>query len=390
MRWLSVLINLTILVGLLVGCAHASENPVTPDGNNDGNSGAMTENVPEHHDPHRLWGKWSLYFNEDHTKVDLMPVRGARLHLNTMMFLEEYCSNCLKIQEIKNNGDGTINLTVNITHPFQGYPEYTGFDVKGILMFEGSYQFPLSFDWVPLPKPYFLISWREMGDPEVLNADGYTPRWSPWWDSGSAQPIFNYWPGRFSSGLPTAHLNAYLDFYTDEQRHMFETGKNASRTYKIWLPPGEPTVVGYAIEACWEPPINTPVTDPINDFPLTANQSEPYVFKVVMNNGQIITDCDTCCGVTPPACSDLFAEQYQWGGCTSDRIRWVMPDGYWNDHPLLDCEPSVENSYYIGGIDSCAYGNGVHRCVAYNLRFDGVHSDIAYDIFDFTVNDPEH
>ena len=140
--------------------------------------------------------------------------REARFHLNALKFLESYCSDCLKITQIKNNGDGTIDLTVQITHPFKGFPQFTGFDVKGILMFDGSYQVYNDNPWhnMQLPEPFYLVSWRQMGDPEVLNADGYTPRWSPVWDQGSDQPMFNDWPGKYVSGLPCRYRTRISTF----------------------------------------------------------------------------------------------------------------------------------------------------------------------------------
>ena len=74
-----------------------------------------------------------------------IPEREGRFHLNALKFLESYCTDCLKIMGIKNNGDGTIDLTVQITHPFKGHPEYTGLDVKGIIMFNGSHALDTSY-----------------------------------------------------------------------------------------------------------------------------------------------------------------------------------------------------------------------------------------------------
>ena len=248
-----------------------------------------TQQVIPDDDPHRLWGEFTFYIDETHTNVDVVPKRNGRFHLNALKFLEDYCSDCLEIVKIQNNGDSTIDLTIRITHPFTGFPEYTGFDVKGIIMFDGSWTHEGHFYHPPWPEP-FRVSWRGLGDPQVLNADGYTLRWSPSYDSGNSQPIFNYYEGKYASGTPTANLNAYKNFYTHENRHMFMTDGAVTRTYTIWLPPGEVITAGYAVEACWEPPLNTPVTDPINDFPLTANQVEAYEFKCILNDGEIITD----------------------------------------------------------------------------------------------------
>jgi hypothetical protein len=225
----------------------------------------------------------------------------------------------LKITGIHNNGDGTVDLTVQLTHPFPGMPQFTGFDVKGIIMFQGSHEFerPQDTPKYPLYPQTFLVSWRILGDPELLNADGYSFRWSPWYDSGSDLPIFNYWPGKYSSGTPTANINGFLNFYSNEERHIFENDASVSRTYHISLPPG-PIVAGYAVEACWEPPLVKPVTNPVEDFPITANQPEAYHFHCVVNDGKTITQDNWCCW-DPPSVYKNRAEMDFW---------YKMPDPY--------------------------------------------------------------
>jgi len=310
-------------------------------------------------------------------------------HLNTLKFLEDYCTNCLKVASIRNNGDGTVDLTVALTHPFPGHPELTGFDVKGIMMFDGSCEFRNQQPLFLLPDPFY-VSWRLMGDPEVLNPDGYTPRWSPNWESGSDLPIFNYWEGKFSRGLPNADLNAYKDFYSSEERHVFTTYSRIERTYKIWLPPGQAVVAGYAVEACWEPPTTTPVKNPIDDFPLSANQPEAYYFRYVVNNGEEITNCEEWPTV-PSGCDVMYVEMKQWGGLTADRFaRLDLGGGGSGFDWRYQCDPPVENRFGTGQMAACKHGNGTFRGVCLNWRMDneGYARDIAYTVFDWTVNDP--
>ena len=242
--------------------------------------------------------------------------------------------------------------------------------------------------------PFFRISWREMGDPELLNPDGYTPRWSPNYDSGSEMPVFNYWRGRYASGVPNADLNAYLNFYSHEERHMFAHDASVSRTYRIYMP-ADKIVAGYAVEACWEPPIKTPITNPLEDFPITANQTEAYHFKLIVNNGEVITDCSSCCGAFHD-CSDLHFELgfhseiwKDWDPPFPNRaiINWPPPhEGRWSMF-LTPCGNDQEGWYEPPTIDSCKYGNGTHRFVAYNYVNPG-HQHIAYEVFDYTVDDP--
>jgi hypothetical protein len=382
---------IVILAGAAVGCAHRAPSPVAPGLPSGGSAVTPKAGADDWADPHRLWGEWTFYFNGAHDKVEAVPRRHGSFHLNALKFLEDYhLKNYLKIVGVKNNGDGTIDLTVSITHPFYGHPEFTGFDVKGIIMFNGSYEYP-NTEWSrnELPKPYFLVSWRLLGDPELLNADGYTPRWSPSWDSGSDKPIFNYWEGRFATGVPTADLNAFLNFYSHEERHMFGCYATVERTYTIWLPPG-PVVAGYAVEACWEPPTVTPVTNPLEDFPLTANQPEAYCLEWVINEGEVITECETCCGWLEE-CTEYRVKVLQWGGWTSDRFEICFPWGVHCHGGIWYCQlPPMEDWYWVGcSLPGCAAGNGTTRLVGINWWYDGWYHDHAFVVADFTVNDPD-
>jgi len=191
------LLLVVILAATVVGCAHAGRNPLVPvaPGGDQIEPTDLTALAADRDGPYRLWWEGEFFIDAAHERVDVVPRRDMHLHLNALKFLEEYCKNCLQITGIKNNGDSTIDLTIKITHPFKGFPQYTGFDVKGIIMFNGSYEYPnpvkYNQTWTELPMPFFRISWREMGDPELLNPDGYTPRWSPNYDSGSQMPVFN-------------------------------------------------------------------------------------------------------------------------------------------------------------------------------------------------------
>ena len=134
------LVLIALLAAMAAGCTSSSRSPVVPGVGGNGPQ-SVVPSLRESADsgPYRLWGEWTWYINADHDRVDVVPRRAARFHLNALKFLEEYCANCLEITSIKNNGDSTIDLTVKIRHPFQNHPEYTGFDVKGIIIFNGSY-----------------------------------------------------------------------------------------------------------------------------------------------------------------------------------------------------------------------------------------------------------
>ena len=147
------LILIGVALALVVGCAKAQPAPTLPS-----EPQVALDSGQGMKGPHHIWGEWTFYFNAAHDWVQVVPKRQARLHLNALKFLESYCTDCLKITNIKKNGDSTIDLTVQITHPFIAHPEYTGFDVKGIIMFQGSREYVTE-------HPYFLFTLRPIGRP---------------------------------------------------------------------------------------------------------------------------------------------------------------------------------------------------------------------------------
>ncbi len=380
---------MVIALMILAGCAHLREGPTAPgiDVRAPEISGAFDGS------PYQLWGEWTFYIPATHDRVDVVPRRQARLHLNALKFLEDYCEDCLQITKITNNGDGTIDLTVKIAHPFKGFPQYTAFDVRGIIMFNGTFEWSYysSGYEMPLPNPC-MISWREMGDPEVVNPDGYEYRWSPVYESGSDMPIYNYWPGKYSKGLPNAGLNAYLNFYSMPERHVFFTDSQVQRTYRIWLPPGEPVVAGYAVEACWEPPTVMPVKNPLTDFPLSANTSEPYFYDVVINNGEpILHGPNICCGLDEGAeCDTLRIVDKEWDDDHNTHISWWDPEFSTDGGTIYiagsPCGDEYPDSYWTSRqVSARPVGN--HRAMVRYFRgtLQGGHFDQVFDFADYTV-----
>ncbi|MCX6646258.1 MAG: hypothetical protein NTY09_07865 [bacterium] len=281
---------------LVIGCAGGNGNAFVPDTSSDPVSMDSNSTTPGRDvsllNPHKLWAAGNLILDADRGEVELVPLRFGGIHLNVLKFFETSCDYCLQITNFYNNGDGTYGLTIQIKHPFPNHKELTVFDPKLILMFRGSHQIPAYRYYPPYPSDSFL-SWRILGDPEVMNPDGYTYFWSPWYDSGSDLDIFKFWKGKYAFGdPPTANINAYLDYYSNEERHMLESGEIVSHTFILSLPAGI-TTAGYALDVCWEIPNVMPVINPADDFPITANQPELYHFNVVYNNNEVIKE--NCC-----------------------------------------------------------------------------------------------
>ena len=194
-------IILIVLVGLLFGCSGGS--PVSPLAQSDElRIQARTDSA---HDPdhnRRLWAYGVIKVNEDHTRFDWVPSRSLSLHINALNLLENGpCHDCVGIKRIVPKGNGIVDIDVGLEHPFPGLLKYTGFDVKGIIMFELGENSPSFFNYGNLLQyshselEYKSFTLAIAGDWELLNEDGYTFRWSPAYISGRDEPVFNYVEG---------------------------------------------------------------------------------------------------------------------------------------------------------------------------------------------------
>ena len=241
------------------------------------------------------WGYYRLTIARDGSYAELVPSRSSQYdyytyghHINALKLLEgSPCSNCVSVSNVHLLPDGNLSVDVSITHPFHN-PVYTGFDVRGIIMFPASQHLP--DDELRAEAglgPYTgagltIFSSSKKGDAELVNREGWTKIWNPvdgfgfWTEIGTGFPIFDYYQGKFASGENIGTLNPYIRFHSNETRHMFEVNKTVTRTYIIKPPAEGPIEACYAVYAHWAQPDVTPVTNPAADFPLIANSCMPY------------------------------------------------------------------------------------------------------------------
>ncbi len=232
-----------------------------------------------------VWGNWLMHVPEDQSSIEVVPVRTADLHFNVKMLLEQSpCDKCIWVNKFVNNGDGTISAEIKIRHPYPANPYYTGFDVRGIFHTTANYFFPLPSG----PTLGFYIPALEVGDPQLLNPDGYTDAYQvnhQYW-----APIFNYQPGGDLGGTFETEYPGwqppempFINYYSSEVRRQFASSAVIARTYHIALPPGA-WDFGYTVDACWAPPTKSPVTDIETDFPVQANSiGQPYRIDLLIS-----------------------------------------------------------------------------------------------------------
>jgi len=316
------------------------------------------------------WGTWQLKIARDGSEYEVIPERYAEgtwgVHLNAVKLLEAGPGyDCIKLSNVHALANGDVSIDITLTHPFDN-AICTGFDVRGIIMFPASYYFPdwdlryeclgdddpcelWGFEWM------YRLSSAAMGDAELMNSDGWTYIWAPeighekptyWYELETGFPIFDYYKGKYASGKNIATINGYKHYWTNDERHMFEIGKKATRTYIIRPPADGPIQAHYAVYAHWAPPINTPVTNPVVDFGPEANSPMPYEFWIEQ--------------VAPMRYSPTYKEWHENGQkCLWHIKTWHHGLEYWggyctdymyvrnNNSPLLPHPNGMENVYYM-------------------------------------------
>ena len=211
--------------------------------------------------------------NPDEIKFEIVPLRAGSIHMNILKFLETgICIDCFKIVGFNFPKPGVLDVDIEITHPFTDL-HFTVFDVRGIMMFNGSHIFPASG---------LTMSDSSMGDGELLNAEGYTQLYNGS-TLGMAGDLQTYFKGKFAtSTVPNADLNGFIRHITDDPentRNALYPADSVTQTYSLALPAGE-FVLGYAVDASWDIPVVEVVEDPMTDFPITANCIEPWKIDV--------------------------------------------------------------------------------------------------------------
>jgi len=270
----TMLIPGLFFVFMMVSCSgNADINPINPSdpGQNSVIQNEISDASPRD-DNRYLWGFWQVRYNPEDNSTEVTPIRETMGHWNVLKFLEGGpCTNCLKILSGTPMGDGTVLFDVQIKHPFQNL-NFSGFDVRGISIFEGSHFFP---------EAGLVVSDRLSGEGELMNANGYTPLYNIF--TMGDGPLKGYYKGKFGSVQdPMTTLNGYRTFSSslpsNNPRNVFLAGDTLTNGFIIDMP--TTFIFNYAVDASWVPPTVNPVVDPEIDFPPEANMPEPWKIRV--------------------------------------------------------------------------------------------------------------
>jgi hypothetical protein len=274
-----------LLVILITGCSGAVNSvvPSTQDSTSstqsiDTNLNQQTATGSENSSANHFLLSYNLIYldatDPNNIKAEIIPVREGEIHLNILKFLEDGpCTTCFKIIGFNFPQPGYLDVDIKIDHPF-GDLTYSIFDVRGLMMFQGNHEFPIAGKSMSDPA---------LGDGALLNPDGYTALYNGSTATAPVGPLQKYYPGNLAtSAIPNSDINGYIFFKTDDpanNRNAFYANSIDVKTFSLKLP-SDNFVIGYAVDASWAPPIETPVDDPLTDFDLNANCPEPWRIEV--------------------------------------------------------------------------------------------------------------
>ena len=233
-------------------------------------------------------GMYRIELDTENLTVDAIPVRTGDLHLNlARIFVNTMGLTLAVVPGESNPSIGLFAIDFTLTHPLGGFPEFSIFDVKGIVMAPGTYEVG-------------IVMFSDHNETQLMNADGFAQWWNP--TEFTAEGIFGYMPVFTNTTAEnlTATINPYKyfadvlgptelldDLYgtpldDDLGRGVFRDGSANTRRYLLRFPmtPGPEIVFGFAIDGCWDLPVPNPPAEVPDDFPIAANQPEAYNVEI--------------------------------------------------------------------------------------------------------------
>jgi hypothetical protein len=291
----TIIITITMLL-CLSGCR---ENPAEP------GAEAVGPETSKITGAHRCLGYYSLIIDTEAGTAQVLPLRTGEWHLNMTGVLNGTMGiSATPVPGESDPPNGLFALDITLTHPFASKPQFSGFDVKGILMTPGSL----------VVGPLVLA---DVDETCLENADGYTRWWNP--VEFTRAGIFGYTDGILASataGALTATVNPYklyadilgptdgLAWVSDEPldsdrgRGVFTAGSSNTRRYRIRFPmdPGPQVIYGYAIDCSWDFPVPNPPGEIPDDFPIEANQPEACRVDLAPTVNSLWHDSETATG----------------------------------------------------------------------------------------------
>jgi len=281
MRSMLVLCLAVLAMTVAVGCAGNGQSPVAPSSEQPALTGSaqVEQAAPNTSQGHALLGYWECAVDPETGMVEFVPLRTSEFHFNMVPILEAGMN--ITLVNPPTLESGVLHANIALHHPFSGKNNLSGFDVKGILITEGS-EAGFGNPDLRIAGPY---------QTRLLNADGFARWWNP--AEFLHEGMTGYSPGKlgtFMDPAKAATLNGYK-LYADgfameanlseldpASRAFFQAGSVNSRHFEISLASG--LKFNYAVDCSWAAPNPNPPVNLPDDFPPEANQAEPWYIQV--------------------------------------------------------------------------------------------------------------
>jgi len=201
---------------------------------------------------HHCLGAYLLAVDTETPEIDVVPLRTAEWHFNMTGVLNATMGvTPLLVPGQSDPAHGLIVIDITLTHPFSTKPQFSGFDIKGVLITPGSLALgPLIF--------------ADADETRLENADGFTRWWNP--TEFTSPGILGYTQGvlaKSSASALTATPSAPAftgselfpvlgsDYYyciDVDAQFGYMAGYFARPHLCLLWPPGSPTLVGPVYE----------------------------------------------------------------------------------------------------------------------------------------------
>lgn len=397
-------VTVVAFIFIFSGCA-GSPTPVSPAANPDGIT--PQRNPVQATDQTYLLGYYDIHFDFENFSVEVVRNRTAEFTVNLTNIFNILPDNLkIKLYEIDFQPDYIdIDFDMSITHPFPGNPGFNAYDLRGIMMGDGSSSFMLNS---ALKHPLKGVDLTLMDDPVSGGGDlpgggpdGYS-RWFNPTEFAADVPVFSYVDGKyatpgfngtgtvnpykyFADGLqPNENLWQWLDD-NHSTNGVFSQSSTNDRNYYLRFPIPVPGVVlGYAVIANWGGveeefhPSNTPEAVACD----VEDHSDIYWSSPNVYGGNLILDISIFCWNEQP--DRIFIESTVLDTTHElDSLEMQPVDGsghistYHIDIPSETIDSAAGNEFWIiTQHDDFTYGNGAVPNLAENdplmafFRFD--------------------
>ena len=321
------LFTVILIFAILIGCSSGGESPISPSEISVRNSSSNSN--------HMLWGLYQFTADPVAQTLDVVTLRMADMHLNALPFLEPPANVYLSLESVQFNGS-VVDANIGLRHPFLGLTEFTGFDVCGTVITNGSIS-GFTDSGIVIPG---------LGDVRLLNADGHSRWWNPS-EFPSNAGISGYKDGLLGAPDSLADfsgtVNGYKYFCDDltdpddplsnvdpENRGVFNAGQKNIRHYSIDISSG--LIFNYAIDASWTFPNGDSPWEAPGSFPAEANRIEPWWIDATIVDNYLWND-----GIDSGGLLELSFDVYDWSNIDLDTVSVESPG---NLNPVFDVSPT--------------------------------------------------